>query len=713
MANLNDEFDKATDLSKQFDAAKSIADSQQQEETSTLGALGAGAAKGASFGFDDEIAGIASAIAKKAGQTDKRDFWDIYKDVRDQVRDYHKKAEEEHPVASLGGELAGGLGTALVMPVGAAVEGAGFLTKAGQMAKAGAAYGALSGLGGSEADLTNPTMSNIGQAASDTASGAAGGAILGAGMQALGSAGSAAVGEAGNILSKYPVVKNFKTTFNLTREGEDLLGKVQNLSETNRNVIAADLIDTLQHAKDFSGKIMGEGISDMQKKMEVIKFGDIIDDLRTKAEALTPNSSQEESDIKAFIKSLDKYSNREIEKITSYIAGEAPPTTEQKVAQKLAGKTAEAEAKDAIKVKELQEQLETAIASGADDDEIARLNARINALQPQTAYPPENISEPLTGLDVLGVSRGASKQPLVAAINPPPQEIANIPALKVISKAISQDEYISPEKLTDTLKSLNETLSDPNISAKGRSLLQDFKDQLTQRLESSAAEAGPESKDAADLYNTGKELFGNVREAQKKLGLPSKFGVSETSSKENAISRINNMIQDYHSEGSEGRIKLDNALKELSKSYPEDAARLQQAIESGSIKEYIARQLQGTSSLGGAGMAGPVQASAKSVKLQTARALGKAAGALDEIPKAFSNKLVDLGKAVYDYAPEQLQNLADAARGKGGPIGEHISSTLDKIKDAPESRRRAVLFTLMQQPDFRNFVQEQMKGEGP
>lgn len=105
-----------------------------------------------------------------------------YAERRDFLRDRNKTAAEAHPRAALAGEIAGGLASAAVIPGGAAAGGArtlGQLAKAG--ARVGAAYGAASGLGSSEADLTH---GEVGRALLDTGLGAAGGAVLGAGAEA-------------------------------------------------------------------------------------------------------------------------------------------------------------------------------------------------------------------------------------------------------------------------------------------------------------------------------------------------------------------------------------------------------------------------------------------------------------------------------------------------------------------------------------------------
>lgn len=122
-----------------------------------------GLAQGASFGFADEITG-----AIEGALTDK-----TYEQARDESRANYDKASNANPLTYGAGEIAGGVGTALVPGLNVA-KGASLATKIGVGAGAGAAYG----LGASEADLTK---GEIGGAAADTATGAVvGGAVSGA-----------------------------------------------------------------------------------------------------------------------------------------------------------------------------------------------------------------------------------------------------------------------------------------------------------------------------------------------------------------------------------------------------------------------------------------------------------------------------------------------------------------------------------------------------
>lgn len=139
-----------------------------------------GAAQGATFNSEDEIAGFGGAIGTKLGQmgVDKiesthpevqaqidalkppeKSFGDLYRESRDEERSINKAAEEAHPGTYLASNVVGGFANPAA--------------KAASSFKGALAFGGASGLGGSEADLTKGEFKD---AAIDTAIGTGAGA---------------------------------------------------------------------------------------------------------------------------------------------------------------------------------------------------------------------------------------------------------------------------------------------------------------------------------------------------------------------------------------------------------------------------------------------------------------------------------------------------------------------------------------------------------
>lgn len=171
MANAFDQFDPAPIAGNpfdQFDKPKKA----KSEDTGAIDAFVRSAANAATFGFADRIAaglGALTGIGGKIGQYDKN--FEAQRAI-DEVN------AQEHPIASIGGSVAGGV----ALPAKAIAAAPTFLGKVGAGAKIGALQGGLFGAGSSQ-DLADArdVGANIGQ-----------GAALGAGLGAVAPAAGAA-----------------------------------------------------------------------------------------------------------------------------------------------------------------------------------------------------------------------------------------------------------------------------------------------------------------------------------------------------------------------------------------------------------------------------------------------------------------------------------------------------------------------------------------
>jgi hypothetical protein len=144
---------------------------------SKLQSAGQGALQGSTAGFSDEIGGAEGALQEKllnalpgAKTDDKKSIKDLYKEYRDLNRQRNKQAEEANPKSYLGGNVAGAVGASLLAPE----------LLAPKSIAGASALGAAAGLGTSNADLTDPSLQSVGQAAKDTSIGAGLGAVGGA-----------------------------------------------------------------------------------------------------------------------------------------------------------------------------------------------------------------------------------------------------------------------------------------------------------------------------------------------------------------------------------------------------------------------------------------------------------------------------------------------------------------------------------------------------
>jgi hypothetical protein len=109
---------------------------------------GIGATDVGTFGFGDEIIGATYAAEQKL-RGDPRSIAELYQAGKDAAVRVRNRAQQENPKAFMGGQLAGGLVTA-VIPGGAIARGANLATKAVRGGTAGALYGGAYGAGSGE-----------------------------------------------------------------------------------------------------------------------------------------------------------------------------------------------------------------------------------------------------------------------------------------------------------------------------------------------------------------------------------------------------------------------------------------------------------------------------------------------------------------------------------------------------------------------------------
>jgi hypothetical protein len=160
---------------------------------SGLNALLTGAGRGATFDFLDELRGAAAAAGGQIGgrlagvPAEFLAQEDFYTQGREEEQARQRKLEEESPLLTMAGQVAGALPYAALAPAAPAAAPATLGARFAQAAPAAAAYGALSGVGqtdikspeGPSADVPLDLAKNIAISGGAGVLGAAGGAALG------------------------------------------------------------------------------------------------------------------------------------------------------------------------------------------------------------------------------------------------------------------------------------------------------------------------------------------------------------------------------------------------------------------------------------------------------------------------------------------------------------------------------------------------------
>jgi hypothetical protein len=664
-----------------------------------------GMKQGLTLGFGDEIAALSGAAGAKYGG-DKRDFMDVYRDVLNSVRQEQKNAVDQSDGENFAGELVGGA----LLPAGlfgkGAAESAGVMAKAGNLAKIGGRAGAVIGLGNSTADLTSGEPGQIGQAIDDTAKSAAGGAIVaplaGGALDAL-IGGTKAVGR---TLGKIGAVKDVGEVFDRASNGEQISGNLEKFSEANRQK-AKDIIDDLRGLRQMSGKFMEQHGDDLEGSNITVKIKDTLNGIRDKINKLKPVDKTEISELEDFKGLLGRALDEQEQTVSAFIPKPELPKVpkmgnEEKALNSITKRTAEAEAKDQIKLDQLNSLLEAETAKSTPNPaKIDAINNRIRKLQPTTNFPPENLTDDVTGMPVLGVDRGINKSPITSAVMPDavPAEPVFTPIKRLdTTSTVQNTDEVTPNRLDEILSGLKEAKEKATTRVAKQSI-GDTKTALENQL-SQAIDATPGAKDISDAQEAASQAVHHVANTQEMLGIPRSVSVGPGTLAERtqATNSLQNIISKFADTSTKNNLPQQQttreALSELGKAFPGSAERIQREMHNGSRLEYLANQMEKNSPLSRSGAG--ILATAKAAVLRGSEAIGQGV----HNANSASGKLVELGKNVYDQSPEAIQMMADAAE----KSGKTFAGVLSKIAGTSAARRKAMLFTLMQQPDFREFA---------
>ncbi len=745
MADLDKEFESFQDLDAEFDAlpgeqSKSApvdlsyapeARDYTATEAAGLSLQGTptGLPQGLTLGFGDEIGALSGTLGATTGG-DPRSFADIYRNIRDTLREEGKAAEEQQPMAALAGELVGGLavpigvggaaaktgmtaakikqGRDVVKAGSAAVKEARVLRelgKIGEMAKTGAKAGALAGLGGSEADLVAGEPGQFAEASKDVIAGAGLGAGVGAGLQTVG----AGIKLAGKGFASLPYVEDAARIRELAKQGYSMAGETKNISQEARDH-AYNILSKLESLRTFTGTLVGKSREEADKIIGKVKIDDAINNIRRQINELKPIGSAEREDVNNLKEVLSDILG-ETEKVHyKYIPkGKLPKASiVEKAEQKVAKKTAEAEMKDSIKIRELESKLQEGIEAGASDEDLAPLYEKISKLQGETQYPGTFQQEELTELPVLGVSRGTQKSPIVEAVLPEPESVFTpIQRVEVGRDILPTKLESTPGELSSHLQSIRDV---PTQTAKGQRALGIAQEGLRTAEQQAAKDAGEAGQQAVTGLKEAGESFGAIKDIQKSLGLPESGKAFNPAQEKNIIDGLQRAILGL----TENKISSDRFMEltdELSKQFPAAASEIKQMSKSISDR-YQLSQMMSSQSLEGVkrgGLAIPaMMGRAAEYGTRAEQAVKKA---VTGTIKGAGGELVNLGKRVHDASPDQIQRLAAIAAQKGTAFGQTTANTLSKLINAPMAKRRAVLFTLMQQPDFRQFAKDTFESE--
>jgi len=676
----DDELLELKKTSSQQSPSPEIKHRAPEEDTSKLESLLRGVQQGVTFGFGDEInAGLESAFTDKT-----------YDQAREESRANFEKASSDNPLTTLLGNLAGGIAVPIPGAAGASL---------GRMALIGAGGGALAGLGASEADLTK---GEIGQAGEDILEGAAIGGALGVGVGALSKgvgAASRAWKDTDNAKHLSKMVKyakadpefNSSATLNKTSKmiNDTILDEylpaldsikkaIDNQFDLARKMASADgrNLDFKEFRTDIIKQLDAVKIKDAnyQKGRKIIEeYLDAIGEVeRTQRLVPLPDADLADEAINSLKTSVGKSFVTEDSAIREFAKRKALDIAEGRRA---------ASPKTPVDVKEIEEDIFTYIKSKRSE----------------TFNPKYGVDiDPTTG-----------KKFATAQYDTPTG------VTKMKAKEFG-DDFRTEDIETIGRPKLNPDILDAT-SKKGQEIFDNFNTgNETTRSNYDLAEIGLNIKKTADKEamdpiqgEIADFMFKKFGEIKANLGLDfkGKSGQDLTEAKLDAADKIKNMlITAAKKPGNNGEIRFDEAnaiAKQLSEAGYIDGNQIAQTAEKLKIlaeQEFLMRTAQGESFLSSnAKNHFLIPFSAKAKGLQIADAYGKTLGVLERSPTA---KLATNTMRYITADPEIIGSLAtklEQSKSSFAPVIRNLASQ-------PEQKRKAMMFSLMQQRAFRQAI---------
>ena len=695
MSKLNlDVFDKAVKDLSAFDAENEAGYSQ-------LESAGLGAVQGATFGFADEAeAALRSAVQDKS-----------YDEIIEEARQRYKMAEEENPISFMAGNVAGGV----ALPAGFLGTSAKAGASLANLIKAGAIGGGLTSLGTTEQDKLSL------QSAADVAQGAAIGGTLGAGMHAAGK-GISTVGKSlKNTEMIQDAIEQFKRYQTAPEKAFPSMQEHEALSLGLRSE-SGNLINTLKELGQEQRNIYGNVIKNIEKQNKDIAIDKVVSDLRNE---MFEKTYKEEDTANKLLSKLLGEETVTVEKIANL-----DPATELARAQtKMAPMVAKGEmtARGTASRMSLKQTMKEAFEEQGYDAKTAERMADDLMMRDKTAvenidlmekaivegeelapsrFPAEVKKDPTTGLDVLQARRPDADLNIAM----PTQK------LEKVKEVIPTRTSITPTQIVD-------------YRNQAQKLFDQTQDPIFLRIKQELGEA-LKSGNKAQLDKVFKQL-NEMREIQSKAAGKLQLDMSAIDTTDagrsletKEINRLQNLLQRYHEDKSSPDVQsLDEFFKtlkqstfrdtpltssdlakvnELGQKVPGTIEDLQKNImEKAKEFDIVQKSLAKSSLESGATWMNPLRKlglSAGAVKLWGAAAAGKTTGSAQ---KAFNNTM----HVMYNSTPEQLIQMANSVKDSG------LSNILRKAATAPQAKRKALLFTLMQQPTYRQMLEGDDSGE--
>jgi len=644
-----------------------------------------GAAQGATFGFADELTGGGESFMDLLGGDTS--MVDNYKKHRDESRSNYKQAEEENPLTYLAGNLAGGL----AVPV----PGAGSATGVAALAKQGAIAGGLFGLGTSEADLTDPTdLGKVKDAGVDTLEGAGIGGVMGAGMGAIGKGlsktkdfwtGSKYGKDLTDMFSYAKADPNFNTPQNLTQTTEGLFNTIKNeyipMMTTDLGKAVSERYDAAYKEAAAQGKSLNfkEFRDQVTKALDNVKVRD-------------KNYDRGRAEIEEYLNAVGQVSNKETSVVNDL---DGINNATQKLQDKLGKGKVESDAtirnlaskyaqdivdSDPSRNKlELEEEIFNKIKSTYDKGYNPKIGQEIDPITGQKYVKSEVVTP-------TGKTQIKAEQ-IKPGVTTGTEEVIGRPeldpdTLKEVAKK-GQDIFDLFNMGNDSTRK-NAVLADTGLTMKGLAkenamdpVVQSELNGLRSSLGDIKAQIGIDHGgiQGDDLKKA------QITAAEKIKDMFLRMAKDPDTNQGRRIETAKGIALELANKGIVDADKIEQVTAKLM-----DLSKKEYLMKSAQSESFLATDVKNHILL-------PFNARGKSLYL--ASGAGKASAVFDK------TRLPEMGRALYDMVPDQLNKLAMKLESKNSKFAPVIRNIIDQ----PAAKRKAVMFTLMQQPAFRQLLE--------
>ena len=648
--------------------------------------MGEAAVKGAqgSLLVDEIVAGLAGAAGQAYGTVEQgklpklQELIDTYYEARAGQRAEKEAAFEQQPAASILGGIAGGVATAPLLGAGIApakTVGGRMVQAALPAAKFGAATGALQG----EAKLTEGTQ-GIKQLGKETLAGA----VLGAGTGAVLSGTVDLLKGTKNVVTELipePVKARFEYG---KRTGE--MANVQKLDQNIRET-SEKIFDTIKAKLKEYGVQKEEAIKLSEEMGKRISLGEdiqtIIDDLGSTT--LTQTSKEAVDNFKNLLEReyLGKPSFKEvIDQAKTKMSNLARESEQKNVQATIKGE------------KELAKKVMSSQGTITDLDEVSGLPRAMKDVDLQT--PDLTVSQQKARLKTTEITPEGELITRTEPIRTSPVDVTPFETGGIdfgIDPLTNKPfaEFID-QSTGKVYRSLGEIITKPDFDINKLTYKQadDLLPQLFQLTES----------DNQIVAQKAKQLYGALRTKMGEFG-----GINEAKEGLEAIYKpiAKNLNVDVAELNSPNKFIREQAIADLEKRLIQssESSEVDQRVLGEALEKYAPEAKKLMDDLRIFREARAATGGQQRADISRSGILTRAGAVGGNIAGVAASKFKGLGKSLLSKSPDQIQQIATKLSSSNSKIAQAYVKPLLEIANSNIKSREALLFTLTQQPGFK------------